>query len=52
MANLSVATLPEAVELAGMAEKVRGFDVVKEASADTVRREMEQRRAAREKQAA
>jgi indolepyruvate ferredoxin oxidoreductase len=50
--SLSAATLADSVELAGMAEKVRGFDVVKEASASTVHREMEQRRTAPKKQAA
>ena len=52
LTTLSAANLTEAVELAGMAEKIRGFDVVKEASAESVGREMEQHRATPEKQAA
>ena len=52
LATLTGANHTEAVELAGMVDKVRGFDVVKEAAAEAVKREMEQRRATPQQQAA
>ncbi|HEX4508086.1 MAG TPA: indolepyruvate ferredoxin oxidoreductase family protein, partial [Alphaproteobacteria bacterium] len=52
LADLSAANLARAIELASAAEKVRGFDVVKEASAQAVQQEVERRKAVPEKQAA
>jgi indolepyruvate ferredoxin oxidoreductase len=44
LATLSSAGYGEALELAGLAQKIRGFDVVKEEAAAAVGRQMQERR--------